>query len=165
MIEGFEAALTTITLVVMLVGLIGLVIPIFPGTLVIWLAALGYGLIKGFNTLGIAIFAVLTILMAVSLVIDNVLMGAGARNRGASWCTTAIALVAGILGTIFFPPLGGLIAAPLAILLFEFLRLKDLRQAWSAFIGLAAGWGVSFFVVLTIGLLMVLLWGIWVWYG
>jgi uncharacterized protein YqgC (DUF456 family) len=149
----------------MLVGLVGLVIPIFPGTLVIWLAALGYGLIKGFDTLGIVIFVVLTVLMIVSLVIDNLLMGAGARNRGASWYTTAIALVAGILGTIFFPPLGGLIAAPLSILLFEFMRLKNLRQAWSAFIGLAAGWGVSFFVVLTIGLLMVLLWAIWVWYG
>ena len=36
----------------MLVGLIGLVVPVFPGLLIMWLAALGYGIVAGFRHAG-----------------------------------------------------------------------------------------------------------------
>ena len=89
---------------VMLVGLFGLVIPIFPGGVVIWLAALVYGLIFGFGDTGGWIFVVITILMIVSAGADNVLMGARARVAGASWRGILIGLSAGIIGTLSFPP-------------------------------------------------------------
>ena len=151
--------------IVLLVGLFGLIVPIFPGILVMWLATLGYGILSGFSTLGVVIFVLLTILMLAGSLADNFLMGAGARQGGASWLSIAVALIAGIVGTIVFPPFGGIIAAPLAVLLLEYLRRKDLRQAWSALRGLAAGWGLSFFVRFAIGVLMILLWWLWVWKG
>ena len=61
--------------------------------------------------------------------------------------------------------MGGLIAAPLAVLLLEFLRKKNLRQAWLAVRGLAAGWGVSYAVRFGIGIVMILFWWLWVLYG
>ncbi len=73
----------SITLTVMLVGL--LVLPLLPGLVIIWVAALGYGLAAGFGTLGWIMFAILTVLMLAGTVVDNVLMGRSAHKEGAPW--------------------------------------------------------------------------------
>jgi uncharacterized protein YqgC (DUF456 family) len=151
-----------ITLFAMLVGLLGLIVPLFPGIVVIWLAALGYAIVAGIHSTGIILFVLITLLMLVGTTVDNVLMGVGARRGGASWLSLGVALVAGIGGTLLFPPIGGLIATPLAVLLVEFLRSRDWSKTWIALRGLAVGWGLSFVVRLLIGIVMILLWGIWV---
>jgi len=150
-----------LTLFVMLVGLVGLIIPIFPGIVVIWLAALGYGLVTGISGWGIVLFILLTVLMIAGVTVDNLLMGAGARQGGASWATILVGLVAGVLGTILVPPIGGLIAAPAAVFLLEYWRGRDAEAAWRATRGLAVGWGLSFFVRFGIGLGMIGLWLVW----
>jgi uncharacterized protein YqgC (DUF456 family) len=160
-----HTSLFVLTQAVILVGLFGLIVPVFPGVVIIWLATLGYGAVKGFSTLGIVLFVIITLLMVGGTLVDNVLMGAGARKQGASWSTIIVALVAGVLGTLFFPPIGGLIAAPLAVLALEYLRSKDINQAWNALKGLAAGWGMSFVARFAIGLVMMGLWWAWVWLG
>jgi uncharacterized protein len=149
----------------MLVGLIGLVVPIFPGILIIWLAALGYGIAAGFETLGIVIFIIISLLALLGSLADNLFMGAGARKGGASWISIFLALGAGILGTILFPPIGGLILAPVAVLLLEYYRLRDWTLARQAVFGMAKGWGLSLAARLVIGFLMMGLWWIWVWKG
>ena len=145
----------------MMVGLFLSIIPFFPGITVIWLAALLYGIITGFDTLGIVLFVLITIGMLVGISVDNILMGAGARRGGASWLTIAVGLVAGIIGTVIFPPFGGLIAAPLAIFLLEVLRNRQWRSGWRATRGLALGWGLSFLVRFAIGLVMIVIWLAW----
>jgi uncharacterized protein YqgC (DUF456 family) len=152
-----------ITIFAMLVGLFGLVVPLFPGIVVIWLAALGYGIVAGFHTVGIVLFIIITLFMLAGVTVDNVLMGVGARQGGASWLSLGAALVAGIAGTLLFPPVGGLIATPVAVLLIEFLRSRDWRKTWIAVRGLAVGWGLSFIVRFLIGVVMIVVWGIWVW--
>jgi uncharacterized protein YqgC (DUF456 family) len=147
----------------MFAGLIGLVVPVYPGLLIIWLAALGYGVIVGFNTAGVAIFAAITILMLVGGLVDNVFMGAGARQGGSSWISIGVAMLAGVVGTIMFPPFGGIIAAPAAVLLLEYGRVRDWRKAWNALRGMATGWGLSVFVRFGCGVLMMVLWWVWVW--
>jgi len=151
-----------LTLLAMLVGLFGLIVPIFPGVTIIWLAGLIYGIVTGFDTLGIVIMVLITVGLIAGVTIDNVLMGAGARMGGASWLTIAAAIVAGIAGTIFFPPFGGFIAVPVAIFLLELLRKREVDDAWRATRGLALGWGLSFLVRFGIGLVMIALWLIWV---
>jgi len=147
----------------MLVGLFGLIVPVFPGIIIMWLAALGYGITTGFSTAGIVIFVILTLLMISGTLVDNVLMGAGARKGGASWLTIGAALIAGVVGTFAFPPLGGIIAAPAAVLLLEYFRVRDWQKAWEALRGLAKGWGFSFIARFGIGLVMMVFWWIWVW--
>ena len=149
----------------MLIGLFGLLVPIFPGTVVMWLSALGYGIITGFSTLGIVLFVLITLLMLASIVVDEILIGYGARRGGASWLSIGVALVAGVAGTLLFPPFGGVIAAPLSVLLLEYWRLRDWPKAWRAIRGLAIGWGSSFVVRFGIGLLMMGLWWLWAWKG
>lgn len=165
--QAVEALIDNLTLigllVVMLVGLFGLVVPIFPGGVVIWLAGLGYGLLYGISGWGIPIFALMTVLMIAGALADNVMMGASARQKGASWTAILLGLLAGVVGTIFFPPFGGLIAAPLTLFAVEFLRLGDSVEALHITRGLVIGWGKAFVVRFGLGVLMILLWGAWVW--
>jgi uncharacterized protein YqgC (DUF456 family) len=163
--EFLDASLVGVTFFVMLIGLGGLIVPIFPGLVVIWLAALGYGVLAGFETLGIVLFVFISLLMIAGSVVDNVFMGAKARQAGASWGAIAAALVAGVAGTLIFPPLGGLITAPLGILLLEYLRGRDLDRAWNATRGLALGCGWGFLIRFLMGVVMVALWGAWVFWG
>lgn len=46
-----STSINVLTAIVMLVGLFGLLIPIFPGIVVIWLAALGYGVVAKTRTI------------------------------------------------------------------------------------------------------------------
>jgi len=155
------ASIFWITLIIMIVGLFGLIVPIFPGITVIWLAALGYGVVTGFTPLGWGLMAVITVLLILGVTIDNILMGARAHKEGAAWSSLGLGMLAGILGTLLFPPVGGFIAAPLVVLLMEYLRQRDISKALASLRGLAVGWGLSFVVRFFIGLIMIGVWLIW----
>ncbi len=157
-----SASIFAITAVIMAVGLLGLIVPIFPGITVIWLAHLGYGLLTHFNTLGWVLFGINTVLFIIGVTIDNVLMNAKAHKEGAAWTSLALGWLGGVLGTILLPPIGGILAAPLVVLLFEYLRQRDINQALRTLRGLLIGWGASFVVRFFIGLVMIGIWLAWV---
>jgi len=156
-----ESFTVVVTAVIMLTGLFGLIVPIFPGNVVIWLAALFYGIVTGFGTLGWWMFGLMTVLMIIATLVDNVLMGAKARENGAAWGIILLALLGGVVGTFLFPPLGGLIASPLILFGLEYWHLKDYEKAFRIVRGLILGWGLAFVARFGIGLVMVILWGIW----
>jgi len=152
-----------IALVMMAVGL--LVIPILPGLVIIWVAALGYGISAGFGVLGWIMFGLITVLMVGGSILDNLLMGAKAHQEGAPWWVVLIALASAIIGSIAIPIpiIGGILAALLVLFLLEWLRLKDARKALVSMRGMlvGCGWAVVFRVI--IGLVMIGLWLIWAW--
>jgi uncharacterized protein len=156
-----ETTIIILIALTMLIGLFGLVIPIFPGNVVMWLATLVYGLVFGFGKLGGILFAIITLLMLVAAAADNVLMGAKAREKGADWGSIILALIAGVIGTMIFPPIGGLIAAPLVLYWMELRRLGDADEAKIVVKALLTGWGLAFIVRFGIGVVMLALWGIW----
>jgi uncharacterized protein YqgC (DUF456 family) len=157
-----ETTITILTTLTMLFGLFGLIIPIFPGNVVMWLAALVYGLVFGFGKLGATMFAIISILMLIAVSADNVLMGAKAREKGADWGSIILALIAGVIGTMLLPPIGGLIAAPLVLYLLELRRLGgNTNEAKIVVKALLTGWGLAFVVRFALGLLMFGLWGVW----
>lgn len=151
-----------LVLFVMLVGLIGLLIPVLPGTVIIWMAALGYGLYSGFGTTGWIIFGILSVIMILSTVMDNLMVGAKTLQGGAALSSVVLGILAGVLFTILVPPFGGLVAAPLTIFLLEYRRSGSWEQARQAVKNLTIGMGLSWVVRLGMGLLMVVLWVIWV---
>jgi uncharacterized protein len=165
MTDFLQLSILWLTTFFMLLGLLVLVVPVLPGLIIMWLAALGYGIATGFNTLGIVVFVAITILTIGGSLVDNLLMGVGAKQGGASWWTILAALLAGLLGTLFMPPLGGFVLAPLAVLLLEYQRLRDWNEAWRSLRGLATGWGAAYFVRILMGLVVIGLWAVWVWKG
>lgn len=152
-----------ILLGVMLFGLVTIVfLPVLPGLVIIWLAALVYGLVSGFSTAGIIIGLIITGLMIFGSLVDNILMGTSASKTGAPWWSITLALIAGMAGSIFWPPFGGLIASLLVLFAIEVIRLRNWRKALQTTRGMALGCGWAVVARVGIGIVMIVLWGIWV---
>jgi uncharacterized protein YqgC (DUF456 family) len=154
-------SLNILIYLIMAVGLFGMIVPIYPGVVIIWAAALIHALATSFASAEIWVLVVLTLLMIAGTLVDNFLMGGKARQAGASWLSIGGALLGGLIGTFAFPPLGGIVAAPTLLFLLEYARLRDSNEAWVVTKGLLTGWGLAFIARFTIGLTMIILWAIW----
>jgi len=160
-----QTLLEALTLFVMLVGLFGLVIPVFPGLTVIWLATLIYALIQNaiHNMTGWGWFAfvVITILMLFGNVIDNIIITRKMRDHYIPWSSITVAFIAGLIASIFFTPIIGLVAAPLGLFLAEYYRLKNHNEALNSAKAYMIGWGWAFGARFIIGLAMIGSWMLW----
>jgi uncharacterized protein len=152
-----------VLIVIMALGLIGLLFYIVPGLVIIWLAILAYGIVKGFTLTSGILFGVITLLMLGGNLVDNLTMGKEAHKNGASWWGILIALIAGIAGTFILPPFGGLLFAAAAILIIESIRKKNIKEGLKSTGGILKGCGVAVVLRFFIGLTMIGLWGLWVW--
>ena len=159
-----QIAIPLVLLAIMLFGLFSLVIlPVLPGLVIVWLAALGYGLLGHFTApLTIVLFVIITLLMLFGSVIDNILMGAGARKTGASWISITAALLAGVVGSFLWPPLGGIVFSLVALFGVELLRLRNLRSALVSTRSMAIGCGWAIVARFVIGLAMIGLYIAWI---
>jgi uncharacterized protein YqgC (DUF456 family) len=160
-----EIVAAVLAFLVMLVGMAGILVPVLPDVPIIWLAALGYGLVEGFDGWPDAIaMLVLTVLMVLAIIVDLTLGAAGAAKKGASWQAIAASLVGGLIGLLFFPPLGALLGALLGVFIVEYQRRnQNAQEAWEAVKGYAMGCGWSVVVRVLIAIVMIGVWGIWVW--
>jgi uncharacterized protein YqgC (DUF456 family) len=150
-------------LFVMIFGLLSLTVPLIPGLVIIWVPILIYGLIHGFTLGSGIIFGVITVLLIIGNLLDNVLMGTGARQKGASWGAILLALLGGLIGTLFLTPIGGILITLLILFLLEYLRVRDWRKAFESMKSMAFGLGWSILARMGVGFVMILLWGLWVW--
>ena len=153
----------TLTLTALIIGTAGLIIPVFPGLVINWIAILFYGLVSGFGIKGWIIFSLVTILMIVGNVIDNVMMGKKAHESGASWLSISFAYAISLVVSVLLTPIAGLAAAPISVFLVEFIRRKKWREALKVAWSLMLGWGWSIGIRILIGVVMILLWMIWAW--
>lgn len=154
-----------LTLAIMVFGLLGLLIPILPGLLIIWAAALGYGLYTGFDLAGWIVFALQTILMLAGSFVDNILMGGQAYREGAAWWSVLLALLAAVLGQVLIPIpiIGGVLLAIAVLLLVEWARRRNFKESWKAVRGLLSGCGWAVVIRFIMGMVMVGLWMLWAW--
>lgn len=160
-----QSLLIGLTLFIMLIGVVGVVLPLLPDIWLIWLAALGYGILVGFDGwVGGIAMALITLLTIIGLIADIAMSHAGAASGGASWQGILASFVLGTVGLFIFPPIGPLVGALAGLFLVEYFRQKkDVQKAWRAITGYAAGCGLSMIVRLGIAILMILIWGGWVW--
>jgi len=145
----------------MLVGLFSLLLVFVPGIIIIWLSILVYGLVTGFNWVGGIIFAIITLFMLASTVVDNVIMGATTREQGTSWLAIGVSTLTALVAGIFLSPPVGLLLSFLALFLVELLRVRNWRKALASVRGMVTGCGLTLVVRFGIGLLMIGLWLIW----
>ncbi|HLO30276.1 MAG TPA: DUF456 domain-containing protein [Anaerolineales bacterium] len=162
-----QAVLETLTLFVLLVGLFGLIMPVFPGLTVMWLGTLAYALIQGaaghMTGWKWFLFGLITVLMIVGNIVDNLIIARKMRDKYVPWSSILLAFAAGIIASLFFTPLIGLIAAPLGLFLAELSRLKDRAAAIESTKAYMIGWGWAFGVRFLIGVGMIGFWALWAW--
>jgi uncharacterized protein len=155
--EPLGSLVLFVALLVMLVGLAGIFLPLIPGTILIFLAALGYALLEGFSTVGWPTLLAMALLALVGTTADIWAAGVGAKAGGASGWSIVAGFAGSLLGFLLFSLPGAIIGAILGVLLVEIYRVGDLRQALKAGGGWAVGWALSAVARLTIGLVMVAL--------
>jgi len=162
-----QIALETFTLFVLLVGLFGLIMPVFPGLVIMWLGTLVYAIIQssadkmtGWDWFA---FALITILMIVGNIADNIIIARKMRDQYIPWSSILLAFAAGIVASIFFTPIIGLIAAPLGLFLAELRRLKNRDEAIKSTKAYMVGWGWAFGARFIIGVAITGLWMLWAW--
>ena len=162
-----QILIETFTLFVLLVGLVGLIVPVFPGLTIMWLGTLVYALIQSaagrMTSWDWFLFGVITLLMIIGNVADNLIIARKMRDKYIPWSSIFLAFAAGIVASLFFTPIGGLIAAPLGLLVAEYNRLKDRTKAIESTKAYMIGWGWAFGVRFLIGLAMTGLWMLWAW--
>ena len=164
-----EIPLLFVVILGMVIGFFGLFLVFFPGLTVIWGSILLWGISTVFNykvgpwtfTLTIATFLIITMLMLLGNVLDNIFMAGGARSKGASWWAIALSWVAMIAVSIFLTPLAGLGAALLILFLAELIRIRDYRSAIRSTSSMAMGCGWAVFARLLIALIMILMFVMW----
>jgi uncharacterized protein YqgC (DUF456 family) len=70
-------------------------------------------------------------------------------------------MIAGVVGAIIWTPIGGLLVAPLALLLAEYYRQREWRKALESTRGWLVGLGWAFILRFLTGMAMIGLWLIW----
>ncbi len=142
--EGF---ILFVTLFTMMIGLIFTVVPPIPGTLIIWAAAIFYGLALEWEQLGWFTFGLLTFFMILGLVIDVAAGHVGAKMGGASCLAIFIGAVLGLIlgllisliGTPILGCFAGLVGMVGGILWIEWRQRGDWDRAVKATKGYVAG--------------------------
>ena len=162
-----QVVLETLTLFALIVGLLGLIVPVFPGLVIMWLGTLVYAILQNsagnMNAWKWVIFGIITLLMISGSIVDNLIIAYKMRDKYVPWSSILAAFAAGIVASLFFTPLIGLVAAPVGLYLAESRRLKDQTAAVESTKAYMIGWGWAFGVRFLIGLVMIGFWMLWAW--
>lgn len=148
--------------VAMAAGLIGTVVPVLPGLVLIWGAAVVYGLIAGFGGVGIAAFAVITLLLGIGMAMAYVLPKRAGQRGGAAKSSLRMGMAGAVVGFFVIPVVGLPIGGAAGVLLGEYNRLHDWPAAWAATRTVLGGFGLAVLAEFTAGVAMVATWAGWV---
>ena len=162
-----QSVLEVFTLFLLVVGLLGLIVPVFPGLTVMWLGTLLYALIQNaagnMNGWKWFLFGLITVLMIIGNIADNIIIARKMRDKYVPWSSIFWAFTAGIVASLFFTPLIGLVAAPAGLFLAEMSRLKNRAAAIDSTKAYMIGWGWAFGARFLIGSVMIGFWMLWAW--
>jgi uncharacterized protein YqgC (DUF456 family) len=162
-----QIVIETFTLFFLLAGLAGLLIPVFPGLTIMWLSTLFYAIVqviqKNMTWVDWLLFTLITLLMIGGNIIDNIIIAKHVRDKNVPWSSIIWAFAAGVVLSLFFTPIVGIIASPVALFLAEWHRLKDKQTAFANTKAWMTGWGWSVAARIGIGVVMIVFWGLWAW--
>lgn len=141
-------------------GILGIVLPLLPGTPLMFAGALLYDWNHAWSAYGPLWLALLLLLVLLSEGGDWWLSNAGARRGGASWQALLVGALLGLIGLVALPPFGFLIGSVVGVAGTEMLRARDGRRALRAGSGWLAGWLLSMALQGTVALVMlgIILW-------
>src|SRR5262245_52132891 len=146
----------------MAVGVVGTVLPLVPGLVLVWAAALAYGLIEGFGTAGTVAFALVTVFAVAGVVAGWVVPARVAGAAGAARTSILLGVVAAIVGFFVIPIVGLPVGGVAGVYAGELQRTRDGAAAWRATRATLAGFGLAALVQFALALGMTVTWVFWV---
>jgi uncharacterized protein YqgC (DUF456 family) len=144
-----------VALVLMFIGLLGVILPLVPGIVLVYLAALLYAVIEGFAKIGPITLAVLTVLAVVGVTADIWVSSLGAKVGGASVWALLGGLALGLVGLVFFSLPGAIVGSVAGVVAVELWRVGDWEKVLKSGAGWLIGWLLSTIVQLSIALIMI----------
>jgi uncharacterized protein len=157
-----DTGLVVLVALAMAIGVAGTVVPFVPGLAFVWLAALGYGLAAGFGAVGWAAFVTITALAVAGVAAGVALPHRAARGRGATSLSIGLGAATAVIGFFVVPVIGLPLGGVLGIFVGETLRTRDAGAAWHTTAATLKGFGVASLAQLAIGLVIVIVWLVWV---
>jgi hypothetical protein len=132
-----------------------------------WLGVMVYAIVQALNHkmswVDWLLFSLITLLMIGGNIVDNIIIAKHVREKYVPWSSILIAYTAGVILSMMFTPLAGMAASPAGLFLAEWRRLKDKTVAFANTKAWLTGWGWSIAARIGIGVVMVILWGLWAW--
>lgn len=143
-----------------ILGFIGIFIPVLPGSPLIFLGTLIYGIYNGFKDIGWKTYLILGILMVVSLFLDHLAISFGAKKFGSTKWGIFGSFLGGIIGFFVFSLVGLIVGAILGAVLFELLAGQDFRKSLKSGAGVIFGFfgGVILKTILALAMIGIFLW-------
>lgn len=127
-----------ITAILFLAGLVGTVLPVLPGSPLIWAGMLIYGLFNKFESFGPGFLAIQALLALLVITIDYIFAALGSRYFGGSKKTLFGAAVGLFVGLFFFP-LGLLVGPFVGAALADFFVKRSTKEAVKSGLGASLG--------------------------
>jgi len=157
-----EIILFVSALIVMFIGMLGVILPILPGTPLIFIVALVFSILTDFTYLSAQTIILLGILAVISVILDWIAGVLGVKKMGGSRAGMFGAFIGMIVG-LFLPGVGifgFVIGAFVGAFLLELLANKESKKAFRAGLGSFIGFLAGGVLRLVIGAAMI---GIFVW--
>lgn len=157
-------ALGVIVAVLMLAGLVGAVVPLIPGTPLVFAGALVYAIGTDFTPVGAGRLVILAVLAVAGWALEHVAGALGARRAGGGRAAVVGAVLGALVG-LAFAPLGLLLGPIAGAIAGELLSGRDPAGSVRTGVGTAVGVVVGVAAHFAFALTMVALFVWWVWRG
>ena len=152
--------LFVLAIVIMLVGLAGTILPMLPGLPIMWVGALVYALLTGFERIGWGYLGVFAVLVAATSLLDYVANLYGAKKMGASGWGLAGAFLGMLIGLFTGGLIGLLLGSFIGAILGEILGGRKGSQAFRAGVGTFLGFLGGTLIKFLVGCAMI---GVFIW--
>jgi uncharacterized protein len=157
-------AIGVVVAVLMVAGLVGAVVPLIPGTPLVFAGALIYAIATDFTPIGTGRLGILFVLGVAGWAIEHIAGALGARRAGGGRAAVVGALVGAVVG-LAAAPLGLLVGPIAGAIGGELLSGRDPAGSVRAGIGTAVGivLGVAAHFAFAVTMVTLFVW--WVWRG
>ena len=139
------------------VGLAGIIVPILPGTLLVYAAIAVWAFVQR-GTVAWVVLGVVTAVLGGSLLVKYLWPVRRMRAADISGWTLTAGAVAGVVGFFVIPVLGLIVGFVLGVYLAELLQRRDQRRAWASMVHAVKGVALSTGVELAGGLVATAAW-------
>ncbi len=139
-----------------LVGVVGVVVPLLPGTLLVAVAVVVWGVDQGRFAAWVVV-AVSLAFLAAGVVVKYAVPGKRLKGAGVPTSTLLLGAVLAVVGFFVVPVLGAFLGFVLGVYLAEVRRLGS-RQAWPATRAALGAVGLSVVIELVAALLAAVVW-------
>lgn len=146
-----------LTAVAIAIGLVGILVPLLPGTLLVW-AAIAVWAFAERSTMGWVVLGVVTALLGAGLLVKYLWPAKRMRAADVSGVTLAAGGVVGVIGFFVIPVAGLVLGFVLGVFLAELIGRRDRRRAWASTVHAVKGVALSVGVELVAGLLATVTW-------